>query len=90
MALPLGELARERLRGRTPESGAGAPERVGVPLRADFPRSGEDVAQRQKGESGCERSEQTEGVKPEKAAAPYGVQRLSLEENEELVGMRIT
>ena len=32
----------------------------GVPLRADFPRPGEDVAQRQKGESG-ERSE-TEGV----------------------------
>jgi len=28
--------------------------------------------------------------KPEKAAAPYGVQRLSLEENEELVGMKIT
>ena len=28
--------------------------------------------------------------KPEKAAAPYGVQRLSLEENEELVGMGIT
>ena len=55
-----------------------------------IPRSGEDVAQRQKGESGCERSEQTEGVKPEKAAAPYGVQRLSLEENEELVGMGIT
>jgi len=24
--------------------------------------------------------------KPEKAAAPYGVQRLSLEENEELLG----
>ena len=32
----------------------------GAPLRADFPRSGEDVAQRQKGESG-ERSE-PEGV----------------------------
>jgi hypothetical protein len=60
------------------------------PLEGRLPRSGEDVAQRQKGESGCERSEQTEGVKPEKAAAPYGVQRLSLEENEELVGMKIT
>ena len=34
----------------------------GVPLRADFPRPGEDVAQRQKGESG-ERSE-PEGVIP--------------------------
>lgn len=42
------------------------------------------------GGAGCERSELTEGVKPEKAAAPYGVQRLSLEENEELVGMGIT
>ncbi len=33
-----------------------------VPLRADFPRPGEDVAQRQKGECGCDQREQTEGV----------------------------
>ena len=35
MALPLGELARERLRGRSPFGGAGErsePERVTVPL----------------------------------------------------------
>ena len=36
-----------------------------VPLRADFPRPGEDVAQRQKGEFGLPRSGKTEGVLPE-------------------------
>ena len=40
----------------------------GVPLRADFPRPGEDVAQRQKGESG-ERSE-PEGVIPAPQTVP--------------------
>ena len=35
-----------------------------LPLRKDFPRPGEDVAQRQKGECGCERSEQTERASP--------------------------
>ena len=66
--LPLGEVdatngSRRRGRGHLPPpqksspiGGAGTPlgvtERVGVPLRADFPRPGEDVAQRQKGESG--------------------------------------
>ena len=38
-----------------------------VPLRADFPRPGEDVAQRQKGECGLPRSGKTEGVLPEVA-----------------------
>jgi len=67
--------------------------------RATFPKGtafgGNDkvsgvAIRRPLGGAGCERSEQTEGVKPEKAAAPYGVQRLSPEENEELVGMGIT
>ena len=40
-----------------------------LPLRGKTsPAPGEDVAQRQKGESGCERSEQTERVLPRRAA----------------------
>ena len=39
-----------------------------VPLRADFPRPGEDVAQRQKGECGLTRSGKTEGVFPHSGA----------------------
>ena len=35
-----------------------------LPLRKDFPRPGEDVAQRQKGECGSERSELTERALP--------------------------